>query len=158
MRALVTGSQLFPWPEVVKFQLNELATTSVNQTGEPFILVQGGARGVDRFARTWAREHALFGYMVFEEEYPAKWSECDPSCPPGHRRRRRDGTDYCPIAGHRRNQRMVDLGADTCLAFRYQQSGGTTDCMNRAAKAGIHVALIDVWVSQYVGKPLHREG
>jgi hypothetical protein len=29
-------------------------------------------------------------------------------CRPGHRRRRSDGTEFCPAAGNRRNQRIID--------------------------------------------------
>lgn len=41
--------------------------------------------------------------------------------------------------GPQRNQRMVDLGADVCLAFPLLGSRGTYDCMRRARDAGIPV-------------------
>jgi hypothetical protein len=40
-------------------------------------------------------------------------------------------------AGLARNQQMVDLGADVCLAFRRGNSRGTTHCANAATLAGI---------------------
>ena len=40
-------------------------------------------------------------------------------------------------AGFIRNQEMVDLGADLCLAFRRNYSRGTTHCANAATMAGI---------------------
>ena len=42
-------------------------------------------------------------------------------------------------AGPDRNQRMVDSGADLCLAFPLDGSKGTQDCMRRARDAGIPV-------------------
>lgn len=42
-------------------------------------------------------------------------------------------------AGPLRNQAMVDLGADVCLAFPMPSSRGTFDCMARARAAGIPV-------------------
>ncbi len=40
-------------------------------------------------------------------------------------------------AGPKRNQQMVDLGADVCIAFRKDYSRGTTHCANAATMAGI---------------------
>lgn len=42
-------------------------------------------------------------------------------------------------AGLIRNQQMVDLGADLCIAFRKNGSRGTTHCANAAQLAGIPV-------------------
>jgi hypothetical protein len=42
-------------------------------------------------------------------------------------------------AGPERNQRMVNEGADICLAFPLPSSKGTFDCMYKAHKAGIPV-------------------
>jgi SLOG family YspA-like protein len=46
------------------------------------------------------------------------------------------------ILGPQRNQRMVDAGADLCLAFPMPHSRGTTDCITRAERAGIPVRVI----------------
>lgn len=45
-------------------------------------------------------------------------------------------------AGPIRNQQMVDLGADVCLAFPLPNSRGTVDCMGRAGAAGIPVVQL----------------
>jgi hypothetical protein len=44
-------------------------------------------------------------------------------------------------AGPQRNTRMVDLGADLCLAFPLPGSRGTKDCVQRARAAGIPVRI-----------------
>ena len=45
-------------------------------------------------------------------------------------------------AGPMRNQRMVDQGAELCLAFWDGKSRGTLDCLSRATAAGIPVRII----------------
>lgn len=101
-------------------------------------VVHGAARGADtiagRIATAWG--------MVFEP-HPVTGDDwrapCQAECKPGHRRIGRGGRDYCPAAGNYRNQRMVDLGADVCIAFPLGVSRGTRDCMERAEAAGIPV-------------------
>ena len=44
-------------------------------------------------------------------------------------------------AGPLRNQKMVDLGADICIAFPQGESRGTRNCMKLADKAGIEVVV-----------------
>lgn len=48
-----------------------------------------------------------------------------------------DWTEHGLKAGPLRNQQMVDLGADLCLAFPLPGSKGTWDCARRARAAGI---------------------
>jgi hypothetical protein len=45
-------------------------------------------------------------------------------------------------AGRQRNQHMVDLGADICVAFIHNNSPGTTHCANAAEEAGIRTIRI----------------
>ena len=104
--------------------------------GTWFTLVHGDAPGADRMAAAYA---AHLGWAV--EPYPADWDgPCGDRCQPNHRtaRRGRPGT-YCPAAGAYRNQRMVDLGADVCVATPMRYSRGTRDCVRRAKAAGIPV-------------------
>jgi hypothetical protein len=53
-----------------------------------------------------------------------------------------DGT-FDRAAGHRRNQRMVDAGAQVCLAFpaRDAKNAGTWSCVGKAKVAGIEVRV-----------------
>jgi hypothetical protein len=81
-------------------------------------VVHGNARGADLLADKAAR---VLGLTI--EVHPANWAE--------HHR----------AAGPIRNQKMVDLGADVCLAFLMPGSKGTADCIKRAEKAGIPVVV-----------------
>lgn len=76
----------------------------------------GELHGADYLAHQVATN---WGYGV--EPHPAEWEK------------------YGRKAGPIRNQLMVDLGADVCLAFPLGRSPGTRDCMRRARAAGIPV-------------------
>ena len=110
-RILVTGSR--DWDDV-EAMIEVLAPYNI--TRDVKTLVHGGARGADAIAAEIAL--ALGWYM---EEYPADWET------------------HGKAAGPIRNQQMVDLGADVCLAFPKGESRGTRHCMKAAEKAGIRV-------------------
>jgi len=84
-------------------------------------VVHGGARGADTLAGEWVKRMQTLGYQVVEEVHPADWDR------------------HGKAAGLIRNQRMVDRGADVCLAFPLGRSPGTRHCMKAARKAGIPV-------------------
>lgn len=135
MRVLVTGSRQWRDSETMLLELSKIPL--------PSTLVHGGANGADSLAgRIFLGLHPDNTVEV----YKAKWSDCSELCPPEdtHRRRNSFG-DYCPLAGHSRNQKMVDLGADICLAFKDlgSKNSGTQDCINRARRSGINV--IEIW-------------
>jgi hypothetical protein len=83
-------------------------------------VVHGAARGADTIAGELAR-----GFGMKVEIHPANWEE------------------YHRAAGPIRNQEMVDLGADICLAFLMPNSKGTADCIRRARKARIKVKIYE---------------
>jgi hypothetical protein len=141
----LTGSRL--WPDVPLLETTlYLVWHDALQLGYTGIeLMHGCAEGADTHGDTWARRN---GIPV--RERPADWeAPCASDCKPGHRRPRRDGATFCPQAGHRRNQQMVDerpalfVAAATwcalpkCRTARPHHSHGTADCLRRIRKAGI---------------------
>lgn len=112
MRILVTGSRDWPDAWSIGFALSGAADGR-----EGVVVVHGDARGADRIAADAARSrrYATEAHPVSDED----WQEF------GRR------------AGVRRNEAMVVLGADVCLAFPTDSSRGTWDCVRRARKAGI---------------------
>lgn len=78
-------------------------------------LVHGGAQGADQMAGWCATK---LGLRVEVHPYKAALGRA---------------------GGVVRNQEMVALGADMCLAFIKAHSGGATHCANAARKAGIPV-------------------
>lgn len=134
---LTTGSRT--WDDVAAIHDVLLDTWhDARQDGWPGIeVLEGGATGADSIVAAWTRQNA--GDGVGHQRVPANWSgPCTDTCPPDHRRTAH-GTTYCPLAGHRRNQQMVDAGPALCLAFRRGKSTGTADCIRRAKAAGIPV-------------------
>jgi len=113
-------------------------------------LWDGLADGGDAVCHEIATED--FGWK--ERRFPPNWSACSPErvpgcepCTPAHRRVRRNRKgDFCPTAGFRRNQLMVDTLAampdrKVCVAFPIPAVGslGTFDCLARALRAGIYL-------------------
>lgn len=133
-RILVTGSRRWDRPDRIEQVLKGIRDQPHFADA---LLVHGAARGVDQMA---AAVWMSFGGLV--KPIPARWSQCAPSCPPQHLRTR-NGFRFCATAGHRRNQRMVDEGADLCLAFSRDDSTGTADCVRRAQAAAIPVLFFD---------------
>lgn len=119
MRVLVTGSRDWPYPHAVEQELAALLGKS------PLVVVQGGAKGADAAAYLWACHMQNQGvYQVRPETHDANWT--------------RDGK----AAGFIRNQQMVNLGADLCLAFIFNDSKGASHCRERALWAGIPTRTI----------------
>lgn len=84
-------------------------------------IVHGDARGADRIADMIAMQ---LGWEV--ERFPADWARLGRA------------------AGPERNHRMVQAGADMCVAFPMKGSRGTWDCVRQAFDAGIEIQLCQV--------------
>ena len=139
LRVLVTGSRRWTAGGVLGDALLECWHDALQLGADGITVVHGAAPGADSLADLWAVANQGLG--VIAEPHPAVWEVCAAECLPGHRRPRRDGSEYCPTAGHRRNQVMVDLGAAVCLGFPLGRAAGTRDCMRRAWSAGIQVRM-----------------
>lgn len=136
---LGTGSRALADRQLVGRVLAGCLHRAVDLGAPGILVIEGGAKGADRLLRRWAVDHGQPYRTV-----AANWPVCDgPQCTPGHRKVNRRGEAYCPTAGHRRNQRMVDLAVEMraagCVAFLVAglPCDGTRDCADRAAAAGI---------------------
>lgn len=138
-RLLVTGSRDWSDYDVIRRAISQVVAERVAETGAPYppiVVVHGAARGADLLAAKAAGE-----FRLTPEPHRAVWKN-----PDGSRNRR---------AGYERNELMVSLGADLCLAFVMpcQKSGcggreahdshGTAHCMGLARQAGIDIRRID---------------
>lgn len=141
VRVLVTGSRSWRDRETLADALLDAwyDATQVVSSETGFVIVHGDCPdGADALAKQWALDNDLS-----HEPHAADWSApCDATCP-NHRKTSDRHGEYCPMAGHRRNQLMVDLGADLVLAFHRNSSRGTADCINRARRAGIPVRVLE---------------
>lgn len=117
-RVLVTGSR--HW---YCLSIADRIVRKLTQRHGDVVIVHGAAPGVDSAFASAAEINS----NVVQEPHPADWNS------------------FGPGAGPRRNQEMVDLGADICLAVHSDltNSKGTKDCVRRAIKAGIPVWMID---------------
>jgi YspA, cpYpsA-related SLOG family len=135
-RLLVTGSR--DWTRTAAVWAELLKVWNGLPEGQPLIVVHGDARGADSHAKSWAAGMARHGYLITEESHPADWDTHGKS------------------AGFLRNEAMVGLGADLCLAFimpcqaggrcrtrRPHGSHGAAQCAEKAAAAGIPVRTIN---------------
>jgi hypothetical protein len=137
---LVTGSR-HASPQHAQLIADALTDAVTGRSG-PHLLIHGEASGADALAERAARD---LGWNV--RGIAAKWTApCRVECRRGHRRPRADGSDYCPAAGNYRNQELVDLAVQhlpdvRALAFPLPGSRGTWDCVRRAERAGLRVAI-----------------
>jgi hypothetical protein len=118
-RVLITGSREWAGPEAWVVMEGLLA-----QLPKDAVVVHGAARGADSMADTAASNLGLK-----RERHPIS---------------RSDWAILGTSAGPARNQEMVNLGADVCLAFPTESSRGTWDCVRRAEAAGIPVVITEM--------------
>lgn len=130
MRILVTGSRYLSDYGLVMRALSVAIEDLVllHPDDKEIIVVHGAAQGADSLAENFVVQSRAFmknrGYTLRSEKHPANWSE------------------FGKFAGPKRNQEMVDKGADVCVAFFQtgQPNKGTTHCSSAARKAGIPVS------------------
>ena len=128
MRVLVTGSR--DWLDATRIHgALDMARRDAERRGEDMVIIHGDCpTGADAIADQWAQQEG-----VTAEPHPANWREHGRS------------------AGPKRNQQMVERGAELCLAFigdcssprcnrvDRHPSHGATHCAEAAEQAGIPV-------------------
>lgn len=158
-RILFTGSRSYSDRWMVRMIITGLVADGFNfSAGDrhmPIWICHGDAPGLDTLVKEEARQHRAALLRV--KPYPADWQRCAPNhphvpCPDDggrHRRRKARYTlnsslqdeTFCPIAGLRRNQDMLDdFKPSLVLAFfdkPYSESRGTKDMCERAIHAGV---------------------
>lgn len=142
MRILICGSQKF---EDYVF-LEKMCTDIISKHQYDYVIpnkdleiVSGHApRGGDWLAEKWAKKNKLK-----IREFPAEWNNMDvPIVSEGMSYYGK----YNKLAGLQRNTKMVDYVAEDngiVIAFRTQDSKGTSDTIAKAKKAGLKVYQID---------------
>jgi len=124
-RILVTGSRSWSDYDTVCRALAVAIETVKERRPQDkrIVIVHGNAKGADTMAATFVYQFQDYlkqkGYTIVEEAHPADWK-------------------IGKAAGPIRNTKMVELGADICVAFN-EGGSGTTNCISQAKKAGIEV-------------------
>lgn len=145
MIILVCGSRHWTDAELVERELGKYQAAN-----HDLLILEGGARGADNAARSWAKEKPGVGWQPF----PAEWKIHDPEwCAPPCRG---EYGPYCHHAGFKRNQQMLDFMIEygeeqdeqtLLLAFKDDfdttlTRGGTEDMCRRADAAGVEWQLV----------------
>jgi hypothetical protein len=120
MRLLTTGSRDWEGTHAtIRIQiLLDTFLAFCEQLGEKLTVVHGDCpTGADRIVDGWARRRDYAGVTV--ETFPADW------------------TRLGKAAGPRRNQQMVDAGADMCIGFLRANSTGTQHLLAMARNSKI---------------------
>jgi hypothetical protein len=130
---LATGGRAFTTRRPIH---QRLAAIKATHPGEILVLRHGACpAGADKICHQVGKE---LGYRL--DPHRAHWNgPCDHYCHPHHRLLDRIGRSYCPDAGKRRNQHMIDLEPrpNECIAFPAKTSPGTWHCVRAARRAGI---------------------
>jgi hypothetical protein len=121
MRVLVTGSRDWDVRYKINMILNELKAMADILNSQLTIVHGACPTGADFYADQWANYRS----DVKAEQWPARWEL------------------YGKAAGPRRNEAMVDAGADMCLAFLRGNSPGTSQTIALARTAGIPTFVIN---------------
>lgn len=116
-RILVTGSRA--WSNPTFIQEGIYSAMKMFGIEEEFVVVHGGALGADTMAQYAVTMLSKEGYQISEEIHLPDWSH------------------YGRRAGIVRNEYMVDLGADVCLAFIRNNSPGASHCAAYSQESGI---------------------
>lgn len=115
LRILVTGSREWTDERAI---LSVLGDAAGDTPAREITLMHGTCRGADVIAERLARDA---GWAI--ERYPADWAR------------------HGDAAGQIRNERMVKVGADVCIAFIRDKSPGASTTARKADRAGIRTVV-----------------
>lgn len=140
LRVLVTGSRNWTSADCISMALHDIADYA-RAHGRLMVLIHGDCpTGADNIAKLWVTmqnmmaEDGGLARTVCEDPYPAAW----------HNGR---------SAGIRRNEEMVESGADVCLAFICDNSPGATHCSNLARSRGIPTVVWSTTAARSIEGP-----
>lgn len=119
-RVLITGSRRLADPQGVREAIRRV----IEKLPDDTVIIEGGAQGVDTFARWEAGRRGLWVVTVPVEK--SHWGKHGRS------------------AGFRRNRVMLDLEPELVIAFHDGVSRGTQGCIDEARRRSIHVEVIPV--------------
>lgn len=117
-RIIVTGSRDWVDRSVIAGALASVVEDAIYHEREPVVVHGDCPTGADALVQA-----ICDAAEIRTERHPADWNE------------------HGKAAGPLRNQEMVDLGANVCLAFPHHGSRGTSDCIRRAEGADIPVHI-----------------
>lgn len=133
LRFVGSGSRNWRHPKWIWDALTE-CLEHARAGGKILVVVHGDADGADQVFKLFGQVHD----GALSEPHPADWNApCRPTCKPGHRKTRKDGSEYCPAAGNYRNADMCEPGMWRAAVFIRRGSTGTTDCLNVIRRNGI---------------------
>jgi len=118
MKIVVTGGRDFNEPYFVGRHLDKL-----HAKYRFTALVEGGARGVDRFAKHWARQATPAVIHISEQLTQDEWDQ------------------YGKMAGAVRNGRMLRIHTPA-LVIAFPGGSGTANCVELAEALGIDIVRI----------------
>lgn len=127
LRLVVTGGRNFVDANFISEALNFL-----HQRDRVITLIHGDAAGVDRICGFWAMANDINCIAV-----PARWNNVQRFG--AIIRHRADGSSYDLLAGHFRNQQMIDFHRPN-YAIAFPGGSGTADMVRR-----IKFARIPLW-------------
>lgn len=143
-RVLVTASRTFPYGGLLREQLGYRLDIAVKLDRQLVVVHGDCSTGGDRVADAWGKMMKRQGYPVEVEAHSADDHPTEDFGP-------------WPGCGPKRNQHMVSLGADECLAvigpctslrcrrLDIHGSHGATGCANEAERAHIKVTRFELW-------------
>lgn len=143
-RVVMTGSRTWTDEAIIKEALCEaLEYFNLEENPEKLILINGTAAGADRMASKIAKS-----LNMTVEDFPARWNthsegKCLPE-KPDNGSRCYFGRPTCKLAGHRRNDEMLDSGAILLLAFVHNNSKGATHAVKSAESRHIETWVYSV--------------